>query len=74
MPLPDSPPGAPGAPGASWMADLVAAIQLPQELQPLTMGQPYVAVLPPGATLEHIQPGSNIDRELAGLPPTPAQD
>lgn len=33
------------------------------------MGQPYAAVLPPGATLETIQPGSCDERERAGLLP-----
>ena len=53
----------------SWAADLVAAIQLPREVQPLQIGEQYAAVVPAGATVKLLSFGSGEDRYRAGLAP-----
>lgn len=53
----------------SWAADLVAAIQLPHQAQTLRIGEQYAAVVPAGATVQTLNPGSDDERERAGLAP-----
>jgi uncharacterized protein YfdQ (DUF2303 family) len=68
MPTPDRPqPPADAVP--TWAHALVEAIQLPREVQPLKIGEQYAAIVPNGATVEMLQPGSEFDRERAGLAP-----
>lgn len=68
MPTPDKPqPPADAVP--TWAHALVDAIQLPREVQPLTIGEQYAAIVPNGATVEMLNPGDENDRERAGLAP-----
>jgi uncharacterized protein YfdQ (DUF2303 family) len=53
----------------TWAHALVEAIQLPREVQHLKIGEQYAAIVPNGATVETVGPGTEFDRERAGLPP-----
>lgn len=53
----------------TWAHALVEAIQLPREVQALTIGEQYAAIVPNGATVERLNPGDDFDRERAGLAP-----
>jgi hypothetical protein len=53
----------------TWAHALVEAIQLPREVQPLKIGEQYAVIVPNGATVETLNPGSEFDRERAGLSP-----
>lgn len=70
-PMPTSDQPTPRADDAipTWAHALVEAIQLPREVQPLRIGEQYAAVVPAGATVEKLSPGSDEDRERAGLAP-----
>lgn len=53
----------------SWAADLVRAIQLPNEAQRVAPGDLFAAVVPEGATLARLGADDPETRYRAGLPP-----